>query len=69
MSTSTTLQVAALQPAVDFPAGSAAPAQIWSQFSARFWKFLEKLPEHHEDIDFKAPKRVPVPIRLFDRRL
>jgi len=35
---------------------------FWSQVSVRFYRFLETLPEGHEDVDPEVFKRVPVPI-------
>ena len=35
---------------------------FWSQVSVRFYRFLEMLPEGHEDVDPEVFKRVPVPI-------
>ena len=44
----------------------ATPQRQWtslaSRLRTRFYRFLEKLPERHEDIDLEAFKRVPAPI-------
>ena len=44
----------------------ATPHRRWtslaSRLRARFYRFLEKLPERHEDIDPEVFKRVPAPI-------
>jgi hypothetical protein len=37
-------------------------SDFWSHVSVRFYRFLEKLPEGHEDVDPEVLKRVPVPI-------
>jgi hypothetical protein len=33
-----------------------------TRLRARFYKFLEQLPEHYQDIDPEVLKRVPAPI-------
>jgi len=44
----------------------ATPQRHWtsvgSRLRARFYRFLEKLPELHEDIDPAVFRRVPAPI-------
>ena len=44
----------------------ATPERQWtsrvSRLRARFYRFLEKLPERHEDIDLETFKRVPAPV-------
>jgi hypothetical protein len=44
----------------------ATPRRQWtslgSRLRARFYRFLEKLPERHEDIDPEVFRRVPAPI-------
>ena len=40
----------------------ARPTRFWSEVTARFYRFLENLPEHHDDIDVDVFKRVPVPV-------
>jgi len=46
--------------------GYATPQRQWtglrSRLRARFYRFLEKLPERHEDIDPEVFRRVPAPI-------
>ncbi len=37
-------------------------AGLWISLRARFYKFLEQLPEHNQDIDPEVLKRVPAPI-------
>jgi hypothetical protein len=36
-------------------------AKLWSQVSARFYRFLNNLPKRAEDVDPEVFKRVPVP--------
>jgi len=44
-------------------AGTVEPlTDLWSNVSARFLRFIEKLPERYEDVDPEVFKRVPVPI-------
>jgi hypothetical protein len=44
----------------------ATPQRQWTSFGsrlrARFYRFLEKLPERHDDIDLEVFKRVSAPI-------
>ena len=35
---------------------------LWQQLRARFYRFLEELPEKYEDVDLEVLKRVRVPI-------
>jgi hypothetical protein len=35
---------------------------LGSRLRARFYRFLEKLPERHEDVDPEVFRRVPAPI-------
>jgi hypothetical protein len=35
---------------------------VGSRLKARFFRFLEKLPEQYEDVDLEVFKRVPTPI-------
>ena len=35
---------------------------FWSQVSARFYRFLEQMPDAYEDVDPEVFKRVPVPV-------
>jgi len=35
---------------------------LWHQLRARFYRFLEELPEKYQDVDPEVLKRVPVPI-------
>jgi hypothetical protein len=35
---------------------------FWAGLSARFYRFLEELPERSEDVDPEVFKRVPVPV-------
>jgi hypothetical protein len=37
-------------------------AGLRTRLRARFYKFLEQLPEHYQDIDPEVLKRVPAPI-------
>ena len=37
-------------------------SDLWSRVSVRFYRFLERLPEGHEDVDPEVLKRVAVPI-------
>jgi hypothetical protein len=39
-----------------------AMAGLWAQLSARFYKFLEQLPESCGDVDPEVFKRASVPI-------
>jgi hypothetical protein len=36
--------------------------EFWSQVSARFYRFLEQMPDGYEDVDPEVFKRVPFPI-------
>jgi hypothetical protein len=36
--------------------------KFWLHVSARFYRMLEKLPEHHDDVDLEVLKRVPIPV-------
>lgn len=60
--TASLLQAAAFTPAIPDTGTVDSPARFWSDVSARFYRFLEKLPEHHDDIDVEVLKRVPVPV-------
>jgi hypothetical protein len=35
---------------------------FWAQLSARFYRFLEALPDRCDDVDLQVFKRVPVPV-------
>jgi len=37
-------------------------ASLGTRLRARFYKFLEQLPEHYQDVDLEVLKRVPAPI-------
>ena len=37
-------------------------SDFWSWVSVRFYRFLEEVPEGHEDIDLEVFKRVAAPI-------
>ena len=37
-------------------------AGLRDRLRARFYRFLEQLPEHHQDVDPEVLKRVPAPI-------
>jgi hypothetical protein len=49
-------------PSEPHAAGIDLVSGLWSQVSARFYRFLAMLPEGHEDVDPEVFKRVPVPI-------
>ena len=36
--------------------------ELWPDVRTRFFRFLEKLPDAHDDIDLEVFRRVPVPI-------
>jgi hypothetical protein len=48
--------------AVTHATPSRSLTDIGSQLRVTFYRFLEKLPERHKDIDPDVLKRVPVPI-------
>jgi hypothetical protein len=37
-------------------------ARLSSHLRAKFFRFLEQLPERHDDVDLEVFKRVPAPI-------
>jgi hypothetical protein len=37
-------------------------AEIWSDLLARFYRFLNNLPERFDDVDPEVFKRAPVPV-------
>ena len=44
-------------------AGTVEPlTDLWSDVSARFFRFIEKLPDGYEGVDPEVFKRVSVPI-------
>jgi hypothetical protein len=54
--------MAAFEPVIPNAGTVDRPARFWSEVSARFYRFLEQLPEHHDDIDVDVLKLVPVPV-------
>jgi hypothetical protein len=55
----TTIAIAAGKQHARSSRPSAGPT---ARLRARFYRFLEQLPEHHADVDPEVLKRVPAPI-------
>ena len=60
--TAATPQIATFEPVIRVACVVDAPSRVWSAVSARFYRFLENLPEHYDDLDVEMLKRVPVPV-------
>jgi hypothetical protein len=50
------------QVAVAAPSLSESLTGLWAQLAAGFYRFVEKLPDHSEEVDPQVFKRVPVPV-------